>query len=169
VKKATIYKGIYLKTKVRELSVEYKPELKESIRNDLIVGDSEGAVNALYALIRNTAHATYENLYGLLFNIKNAPLGYILLGKGSVCSCASNIRLLVQAALLCNAVKTILIHNHPSGGLTFSKCDYEVTKDVKAGLNLFDIILLDHILVSFDNHVSMRKILPKEEIRNYFG
>lgn len=169
MKDSVLQSRIQLKTKIRELSVEYKPGSQENIRTDLEVSNSKQAVIAIYALIDKTSHATCENLYALFLTSINAPIGYIHLSRGGVSSCNVDIRLLVQAALMCNARKVILIHNHPSGGLKFSQGDYETTKIIKEGLHLFEIKLLDHIVASFDKHLAMRDVLPKEEIEKYLS
>jgi DNA repair protein RadC len=47
-----------------------------------------------------------------------------------------------------------LCHNHPSGNLKPSQPDRELTKKIKEAARLFDINLLDHIIVSQDGYFS---------------
>ena len=42
----------------------------------------------------------------------------------------------------------ILCHNHPSGNLKPSKQDIEITKKIKQCSELFEISLLDHLIIS---------------------
>ncbi|MFA7132709.1 MAG: JAB domain-containing protein, partial [Bacteroidales bacterium] len=45
----------------------------------------------------------------------------------------------------------VLIHNHPSGNLFPSKSDDLITTKIKEGLSLFDIKVLDHIILTERN------------------
>lgn len=56
-------------------------------------------------------------------------------------------RVIVRAALLCNAAAIIVAHNHPSGNLTFSTADRVITQKIKTACEMFDIRVLDHVLV----------------------
>ena len=54
----------------------------------------------------------------------------------------------MQAAILGNASGIILTHNHPSGNLQPSKQDDVLTEKLRDAAKLFDIRLLDHIIIS---------------------
>jgi len=158
-----------VKLTLNEITVEYKPKSLTKVSRQPNILKSEDAVRAFYMLVDKTAHATCENIYALFLTSTNQPLGYTHLGRGSARSCTMNMRLLAQAAILSNAIKVILIHNHPSGSLSFSDGDYQITKTTRDALALFDIELLDHIVTACGRYVSMRTILPKEKLKEYFG
>lgn len=102
-----------------------------------------------------------ENVYVLATNIKNKPLGFFCVSHGtSSCSLISP-REVFQRALLLGADNVILIHNHPSGDVTPSKEDINVTKMVKEAGNIVGVKLLDHIIVSDTDYCSFsqQKIL----------
>ena len=66
-----------------------------------------------------------------------------------------NAKEVAQFAILTNACGVILIHNHPSNGrvmsdLKASKEDFEVTKNIADALSLFNINLMDHIIINCD-------------------
>jgi DNA repair protein RadC len=44
----------------------------------------------------------------------------------------------------------ILLHNHPSGNMQASEPDIALTKKIKNALELLDMDLLDHLIVSPD-------------------
>jgi DNA repair protein RadC len=48
----------------------------------------------------------------------------------------------------------ILIHNHPSGQLKPSRQDIGLTQKLKEGASLFDIKLLDHLIVTDNSYYS---------------
>lgn len=52
-----------------------------------------------------------------------------------------------KRALELNAAALILAHNHPSGQVTPSQSDRNITTKIKDAAALFDIRLLDHIIV----------------------
>lgn len=64
------------------------------------------------------------------------------------------IREIVRRALLHNAAKLILAHNHPSGIAAPSEADIDVTNQIKIALNLVDITVVDHIIIGNDQHFS---------------
>ncbi|MCP3660424.1 MAG: hypothetical protein GY830_09015 [Bacteroidetes bacterium] len=54
------------------------------------------------------------------------------------------------------AFKIVLVHNHPSGNLSPSMCDIEVTgKLIQVG-NFIDIAVVDHIIFSEDGYYSFK-------------
>lgn len=57
-------------------------------------------------------------------------------------------RLIMEKAILSNAKGIIFVHNHPSGNLTPSKKDIELTLEMQELLDKIDIKLLDHYIVS---------------------
>ncbi|MCF6238237.1 MAG: DNA repair protein RadC [Candidatus Marinimicrobia bacterium] len=56
-------------------------------------------------------------------------------------------REVVQKILEYDAVSVILVHNHPSGGLTPSSSDRAVTKKLQTALTAIDVEILDHLIV----------------------
>lgn len=53
--------------------------------------------------------------------------------------------------------KVILVHNHPSGNLTVSQADMELTKILVAGGKLLGIEVLDHLIISTEGYLSFAK------------
>lgn len=64
-------------------------------------------------------------------------------------------KLIVKQAVMLLADSMILVHNHPSGTAEPSRQDKEVTERIAAAAALFDIRLLDHIIVSSGGYFSM--------------
>jgi DNA repair protein RadC len=53
----------------------------------------------------------------------------------------------VKRALELNATRVILAHNHPSGVPEPSQVDIEITRLLMESLKMFEIEVLDHIVV----------------------
>ena len=52
------------------------------------------------------------------------------------------------------AKSVILSHNHPSGSVIPSRADIEVTLKLKKVLDILEIRLLDHIIITRDSYYS---------------
>lgn len=64
-------------------------------------------------------------------------------------------REIVQAALRHRAAGVILTHNHPSGNVQPSRADEALTSALKTTLALIDVRVLDHIIVTPGQSLSM--------------
>lgn len=63
-------------------------------------------------------------------------------------------REIIRRALLQNAAKIILAHNHPSGSPAPSQADKDVTVLIKRALQYVDIEVVDHVIVGNPDHFS---------------
>jgi DNA repair protein RadC len=68
--------------------------------------------------------------------------------RGSITQTAVYPREILKEALARNASALIVAHNHPSGNPLPSKADQNLTQTLKNVLELVDITLLDHCIVS---------------------
>lgn len=87
--------------------------------------------------------------------VKNEPIVKSIISKGTLNSSTVSARDIVKIALLSNAACVLIAHNHPSGVLKPSRTDIEFTKSVKAACNLFNIKLLDHLIIHQGKYMSM--------------
>ena len=76
-------------------------------------------------------------------------------GEGSVNSAGVPIRRVVETALSANATMVVLAHNHPSGLALPSADDIQTTKRLAVALDTVEITLIDHLVFSDDDYVSM--------------
>jgi len=65
-------------------------------------------------------------------------------------------REIMKTALIYNATALILVHNHPSGDPIPSENDHVITQKLEQIAGLFDIQLLDHIIVTPRNSFSLK-------------
>lgn len=63
-------------------------------------------------------------------------------------------RLIVKRALELLATQLIMIHNHPSGAAEPSAQDRALTDKIARAAALFDIRLLDHLIISREGDYS---------------
>jgi DNA repair protein RadC len=87
-------------------------------------------------------------------DVKNRVLGYVEVARGSVSSCTVAPREVYRAAVLAGATAVIFAHNHPSGDTTPSSEDVYITKRLSDCGKLLGIQVLDHVIVTEDQHFS---------------
>lgn len=66
-------------------------------------------------------------------------------------------RIIYKYAVDTLSTGVILVHNHPSGCMEFSGEDKRLTEKVKKGLELLNIRLLDHIVVTEESYISAQE------------
>lgn len=89
-----------------------------------------------------------EHFVVIALSSQNHLIDYKIMSTGTINSASVYPREIAKYLLEVNACNCILSHNHPSGVLKPSHADREITISIKKALNLFDIGLLDHIIVS---------------------
>jgi DNA repair protein RadC len=94
----------------------------------------------------------YESLFILLLNNANITVGYAKISQGGITGTVVDVRLVAKYAIESLATGVIMAHNHPSGTLTASTADIATSKKVSTALQLFDIVLIDSIILTKDNH-----------------
>jgi len=97
----------------------------------------------------------FESLFILLLDINNQTIGYSKISQGGICSTVVDVRIVAKYAIesLCSGI--ILAHNHPSGNLNPSGQDVEITNKIKKTLQIFDVMVLDHVILTADSYYSM--------------
>lgn len=98
-----------------------------------------------------------EYLYTICFNNRNRITACFEASHGTVSISLVSPREIMQKALLLGAVKIALTHNHPGGDSTPSGYDIESTKTLSQACNLLGIELLDHIIVSQNDFISLKE------------
>jgi len=111
--------------------------------------------------LKDIAAADREHIVALFLDAKNRPIGRHLVGVGTVNAAPAGPGDVFKAALLANAVSLILIHNHPSGDLTPSKEDDDLTRRIARAGALLGIRLVDHVILAPDgNYFSYKDSRP---------
>jgi DNA repair protein RadC len=93
------------------------------------------------------ANRTHEVFAVLLLDQQHRLIKYLELFRGTVDSASVYPREVVKEALAHGAVSVILAHNHPSGSTVPSLSDRGLTQKIKRAFAVFDIHVLDHLLV----------------------
>ena len=96
----------------------------------------------------------HEELHVLYLDTKNRPIACELHRAGTVNHVAAHPRDIIARALELGATALILAHNHPSGSAEPSAADVKLTRKIKAGAACLDIKVLDHIVITPQEHFS---------------
>ena len=97
----------------------------------------------------------FESSFVLLLNSQNLTIGYAKLSQGGIQGTIMDPRLVAHYAVKCLASAVIIAHNHPSGALKPSDADITLTKKINSGLDLLDIKLLDHVIITSEGYYSL--------------
>lgn len=96
----------------------------------------------------------FESFFILLLNNQNNTIGYAKISQGGICGTVVDVRIVCKYAIESLSTSVIICHNHPSGTLHPSRADEAITRKIKEALSLFDIKLLDHIILTEDSYLS---------------
>ena len=99
----------------------------------------------------------YEECWVLYLTSSNRLIERQRVSQGGVQATVVDHRLIVKRALELLATQMILVHNHPSGAAEPSPADKQLTKRVADAAALFDIRLLDHIIIAREGNFSFRR------------
>lgn len=84
-------------------------------------------------------------------------INYCVVSMGEIDGVRVSIAQLLRYALLSNAVRIIIAHNHPSGVLEITSKDIEMTKRIAFFARSFSIELIDSFIVTEDDYISIRE------------
>jgi DNA repair protein RadC len=97
---------------------------------------------------------THESFWVILLNRANNIITQKSVSEGGTTSTVVDIKMIAKYAIDNHATGVILAHNHPSGNTQPSEQDNKLTDKIKNALNIFDITLLDHIIVCSTKYYS---------------
>ena len=100
---------------------------------------------------------SHEECWVLYLTSSNRLIERQRVSQGGVQATVVDHRLIVKRALELLSTQIIMVHNHPSGAASPSEADKVLTRKVAEAAALFDIKLLDHIIISKEGSFSFRR------------
>lgn len=91
---------------------------------------------------------THEEFWVIILNNNLVPIACERVNQGGMASTIVDLRILFKKVIDHQAATIAVVHNHPSGNLSPSMADDELTKKIAAAAKILDIRLLDHIIIS---------------------
>ncbi|PLX07233.1 MAG: hypothetical protein C0596_11995 [Marinilabiliales bacterium] len=135
---------------VAALELGKRRKLQDVVKQKKISSSSD-AFNYFHALLADLPH---EEIHILFLNQGNYIIDSIKISQGGTTGTVMDIKLIMKNALDRLAQAIIIAHNHPSGNKTPSKNDIDITNKIKDASTLFDIRVLDHIIVADKEYYS---------------
>ena len=137
------------------------PEIKLSLKIDKVkkselfkISSSQNAYDILLKVYDMETFDWTEQAIILAVNRANKVLGYFNLSNGGVAGCIMDPKIVFTMALKLGASAIIVSHNHPSGNLKPSTQDDQITKKLKEGGQILDILVLDHVIITDEGYYS---------------
>jgi DNA repair protein RadC len=96
-----------------------------------------------------------ECVIALYVDTRHHVIGYSEIARGTLNTAHCAPRDVLSRALVLNARGVIVAHNHPSGELSPSRSDRDLTNRLRAGAALLGIAFIDHLIVQGTAVLSM--------------
>ncbi len=135
-----------MRDKVNEIKVSYCEKL--GVIDSKPLKDSGQVAQLLYENWNRDTIGLHETFKVLLLNNANKVKGTYQVSTGGINAALVDLRILFAVILKTVSTNIILAHNHPSGTLRPSKNDKEITKKIEKAAELFDVKVLDHLIIS---------------------
>lgn len=128
-------------SKRRQFSIDEVAQIKKS----------EDAFRIVAPILMDLPH---EEFWILLLSRSNRVLEKKKISAGGLTSTVVDPRIIYKMAIEYQASGLVLAHNHPSGQLKPSEADLVVTKKIVNAGKLFDITVMDHLIVADNQYYS---------------
>lgn len=148
--------GIGLRRAERVLvAAEFGRRIAQATTNDMECIKNDVDVSRLMRPLFDKIQ--HEECWVLYLTSSNRLIERQRVSQGGVQATVVDHRLIIKRALELLATQLIITHNHPSGAAEPSRADKELTKKVADAAALFDIRLLDHVIISREGSFSFRR------------
>ena len=108
-------------------------------------------------LIAQIGHKEQEHLMAIYLNNQNQIVDERVISIGTKNRSLASPSDILRYAVRCNASSIFVAHYHPSGSVAPSGNDREFTRTIMECCKLFEIVLLDHVVVGRDTYYSFRE------------
>lgn len=134
-----------------EIEIHYKRPIFSEMKH---ITNAQDVNDFLRTYINPKIIDVKEFFWVVFLSRANCVLGISTINCGDVHGVTVNIREILQLTLLTHASQIIVAHNHPSGKLKPSIKDEKITKKIADGVALFDVKLLDHLILTSESFLS---------------
>ncbi len=134
-----------MKYKVNEIKVSYKERIPATFWKK--ISSSQDAADMIFDHWDKDTIGLHESFKIVMLNNGNKVKGIYQISQGGITTTCVDLRIIFSVVLKCLCPAIILTHNHPSGTLRPSESDREITRKIKKAGELFDIKVLDHLII----------------------
>lgn len=124
---------------------------EERVDSGAVINDPKLVYEMMLPRLKGLDH---EQCWVLLLDKSLRCIFKEMITTGGGSSTVFDTRQILRIALDRQANAIVLVHNHPCGDCTPSKADIEETRKIQMAVKPFNIMLLDHVIVSSDGFFS---------------
>ena len=135
-----------MQNKVNEIAISYSGSTRANLLPKITC--SQNAADLIYNQWNKKTIELHETFKIMLLNNANRVKGICEVSTGGITGTLVDVRILFAILLKSLTTAVILVHNHPSGTLTPSEADKNLTQKIKKAGALFDITILDHLILT---------------------
>ena len=99
-----------------------------------------------------------EEFWILLLNQNHRLIKKVRISHGGITETSVDIRIIIREAVLANATILAVCHNHPSGNLSPSKADEDLTRSIRHACDVMRIHFMDHVIVTDGQYYSFHEL-----------
>ena len=136
---------------IAEVSIVYKSNTPVNKKVQIM---SSLDINEIMQPVFSEFMSHHEEFWVMLLRNNNTVLGISKISQGGLSQTTIDARIIFQLALKANSSKICLCHNHPSGNLTPSIQDQELTRTIVQAGKLMNIEVLDHVILNDGGYYS---------------
>ena len=131
---------------------------EDKLKNEKIIKDDTNKITnkeILLNFLRNKiGYENVEKFYVIYLSSSNEVLAFEESSSGTLDRSSIYPREIYKRVIMENAKSIIIAHNHPSGNISPSKCDIDITNEIAKGLKNFGALLIEHIIITRDSYFS---------------
>lgn len=143
------------KARLLQLTAELGRRMAQSQEETSVtIASSDDVVQLMRPHLESLAH---EECWALYLTTSNRVIERQRISQGGIQATVVDHRLVVKRALELLSTRLILVHNHPSGAAVPSGQDEQLTRRLKEAAALFDIQLLDHLIIAREGSYSFKQ------------
>ena len=140
-------------SKAIALLASFQIHKRVSMVNDdkIQIKSSNDCYHVMYPVI---AHLPHEEFWIVILNRVNKIKKKIKVSQGGLSGTVIDTKIVGRYAIENYANSIIAFHNHPSGHFHPSEADQTITRKLKGSLDMLDVTLLDHLIITSNGYFS---------------
>jgi len=139
----------------KAVSISAALELGRRRRNDTADTKSIKSSSQIFEIFKHLfVDLPHEEFWIVLLNQANKIISKHKIGQGGTASTNIDVKIIAKLAAENLATGVVLLHNHPSQNLSPSDKDKNITQKIKSALELFDIKVIDHLIIADNDYFS---------------
>lgn len=108
----------------------------------------------VYKLFSHLEGLKYEEFWCVVVNTANRVQRQVKISEGGISATIVDQKKIFKEVIDSYGSGIILVHNHPSGNAKPSESDITITHKIVEAAKLFDIKVLDHLIITYNSYFS---------------